>query len=161
MHDLDLPNPDRPIYTPPGGPPRTDRIPPGVYQAMGEAGLMALASDFYQRLGKSDIAHMFPKNPEALEQASAKTGALLVFLCGGPPLYQQRHGPPMLRARHLPFRIDEHARQTWLRCLREATDAAQARGEFPAEYREPFDAFFTAFSAWMVNAAPEPETPGG
>lgn len=150
-----LPNPDRPIWTPPDGPPRTDRIPPAVYEAMGEAGLMALARDFYRRLGASEIAHMFPRDPAALDAASAKTGAMFVFLCGGPPLYQQRHGPPMMRARHLPFRIDPAARAAWLRCLGEATDDAQARGVFPPEHRPPFDAFFEAFSAWMVNTAPE------
>jgi hemoglobin len=148
----DLPNPDRPIYTPPGGPPRTDRIPRAVYEQMGEDGVFELARDFYRRLGESRIATMFPQGEAALRSAADKTGAMFVFLFGGPPLYQKRHGPPMMRARHLPFRIDADARLAWLECLAAALDASTERGVFPSQHRAAMDAFFHGFSTWMVNA---------
>lgn len=147
----DIRLPDRPIYTPPGGPPRTDRIPDEVYRAMGEANVMALAEAFYRRIGESEAAALFPKG-EALIEASAKTGAMFVFLFGGPHLYQQRHGAPRMRMRHLPFRIGPKARSVWLRCLRETLREAPEKFAMPAEHVETVYAFFVSFSAWMVNS---------
>ncbi len=42
---------------------------------------------------------------------------LYLFLSGwlgGPDLYQQQYGPPMLRRRHLPFEIGVSERDQWL-----------------------------------------------
>jgi hemoglobin len=36
---------------------------------------------------------------------------------GGPPLYMQKHGHPMLRARHLPFAIGTPERDQWMACM--------------------------------------------
>ena len=143
------------IYTPPGGPPATDRIPPAVYEAMGEANVFAFTRAFYARLGASPIAGMFPRSEKNLERAADKSAALFVFLFGGPHLYQQRHGPPRLRMRHLPFRIDEHARAAWLDCLRATLAEAPERYAMPAAHVDTVDAFLTAFSSWMVNARTE------
>lgn len=55
--------------------------------------------------------------------AADLTGArekLFMFLTGwtgGPQLYIERYGHPMLRARHLPFAIDESARDQWMYCM--------------------------------------------
>lgn len=53
---------------------------------------------------------------------------LLMFLeqyWGGPKTYQQRRGHPRLRMRHMPFRIDAQARETWLKYMRVGVEAAQ------------------------------------
>lgn len=144
--------PDREIYTPPGGPPNTDRIPPAVFEAMGKDNIYAFSEAFYNRLGASAIAHLFPTTPGGLKLASQKSGAMFVFLFGGPPEYQQRFGPPRLRMRHLPFVIDEAGRQEWLRCLRETLAEAPGKFATPAEHVPAIDTFLTDFSAWMVNA---------
>jgi hemoglobin len=39
---------------------------------------------------------------------------------GGPPLYMEKHGHPMLRARHLPFAIGESERDQWMSCMTRA-----------------------------------------
>jgi hemoglobin len=36
---------------------------------------------------------------------------------GGPQLYIERYGHPMLRARHLPFPIGEDERDQWMYCM--------------------------------------------
>lgn len=36
---------------------------------------------------------------------------------GGPQLYVQQYGHPMLRARHLPFAIGESERDQWMYCM--------------------------------------------
>lgn len=144
-----------PIWTPPGGPPQTDRIPVEVYESMGEEQVTRFTHAFYRRLGASSIAHMFPKSEKNLMRAADKSAAMFAFLFGGPHLYQQRYGRPMMRARHLPFVIDETARQEWLRCYRETLDEAPEQYNMPAAHVEKVWKFVVDFSAWMVNA----ETP--
>tara|TARA_R110002073_G_scaffold275332_1_gene438889 strand:+ start:58682 stop:59152 length:471 start_codon:yes stop_codon:yes gene_type:complete len=143
---------EEPIYTPAGGPPQTDRIPPAVYQAMGEQNIIAFIRAFYTRLGESSIADMFPKSEKNLMRAADKSADMFTFLFGGPHLYQQRHGQPMMRARHIPFVINEQSRQEWLRCYRETLDEAAEKYAMPAEHIDAVWQFVTEFSKWMVNA---------
>ena len=151
----DLPRaPDRAIYTPPDGPPATGGVGRDLYDLVGEAAIFAMIEDMYLRLGRSDAAHLFPRGEAALREASKKTGAFFVFLFGGPPLYQQRHGRPMMRARHLPFEIDEAARRAWMACFSGAIGAAVERGDFPRERTAEVVGFLDGFSRWMVNVAP-------
>ncbi|MCH8510789.1 MAG: hypothetical protein LAT83_03965 [Kiritimatiellae bacterium] len=95
---------------------------------------------------------MFPKG-EALMEASRKQAEFLIGILGGPPIYMEKHGHPRMRARHLPFEIDEFARQTWLRCFREALGDGANRGLTPSE-TAALMAWLEGFSAWMVNKAP-------
>ncbi|GGP19478.1 globin [Silvimonas iriomotensis] len=41
---------------------------------------------------------------------------------GGPSLFIEKYGHPMLRARHMPFAVDEDARDQWLLCMYTAMD---------------------------------------
>lgn len=144
---------DREIFVPPGGPPRIPGPSHDIYPAMGQENIMLMLQDVYDRLGQSKIAYMFPKEPAELKFAAEKSGLFFIGLLGGPPLYHQQIGPPMLRARHLPFVIDEAGRQEWLRCFDEVLDTAVDKYAFPAEHLEQFRAFLHGFSTWMVNRA--------
>ncbi len=145
-------NPDREIWTPPGGPPQTDRIPAAVFEAMGEANVVAFTRAMYRRLAASGIAHMFPKGERNLMAAADRSASMNVFLFGGPHLYQQRHGPPRLRMRHIPFVIDEAGRVEWMRCFRETLAEAPALYAMPAEHVGAVERFYDDFSRWMVNS---------
>ncbi|MCB9159445.1 MAG: hypothetical protein H6644_06245 [Caldilineaceae bacterium] len=145
----------REIYVPPGGPPRVERPDPAIYAAMGAENIIAMLEDFYMLLGASAIAAMFPQGDEALREASRKSAAFFIGLLGGPPVYQQLYGNPMMRARHMPFPIDDTARRAWLRCFDQVLADAPARYNFPAEHLAGFRAFLDGFSGWMVNRAPE------
>lgn len=136
------------IYVPPGGPPQVTPPSRDIYPAMGEANIFKMLEDVYLLLSQSAIAHMFP---EDLIPAAHKSAAFFVGLLGGPPLYQQRYGSPMLRARHLPFPINEADRQEWLRCFDEVLDRAVDKYAFPAEHLPGFREFLHVFSGWMVN----------
>lgn len=135
------------FYVPPGGPPQ-ERPNPAIYARMGEANIFKMLEDFYIELGKSEIKHLFPSD---MKEASKKSGAFFVFLLGGPPLYQERHGSPMMRQRHMAFTIDENARQVWLDCFRKTLIDAEKKYQFPPEYMEEFVGFLERFSLWMVN----------
>jgi len=141
------------------GPPQVKRPSPEIFAAMGEAGVFAMLEDFYTRLGASEIAHLFPRDHAELMEASAKSGAFFVGLLGGPPLYHQRHGPPMMRARHQPFAITDSARMEWLRCFGQTLEVAPKRWGFPDEHVRSFRLWLSEFSAWMVNT-PEEGEPG-
>jgi hemoglobin len=138
------------VYVPPGGPPQGIAPSRAIYGMMGEEQIFRMCHDFYAEIGRSSIRHLFPAD---LPAASEKIAAFLVGLLGGPPLYQQRYGDPMMRARHLVFAIDEAARQEWLRCFRVVLADAPAVYGFPEEHLPGFIRFLEGFSAWMVNRA--------
>ena len=52
-----------------------------------------------------------------LTSAREKLFMFLTGWTGGPQLYIERYGHPMLRKRHLPFPIDESARDQWMYCI--------------------------------------------
>lgn len=136
------------LYIPPSGPPTGPRPNPAIYEMMGEKNIFQLLEDFYLELGNSSIRHLFPDN---MVEASKKSAAFFVFLLGGPPLYHQKYGPPMMRQRHMPFKIDESARQVWLNSFKKVLNGHEAKYSFPTEYLDEFWEFVDRFSKWMVN----------
>ena len=141
---------DRVIYTPPGGPPQGPGPSKEIYGLMGEDNIFRMMSGFYRELERSEIRHLFPAD---MEEASKKSAAFFVTLLGGPPLYFERYGPPRMRARHLPFEIDEAARQVWLGCFDRTLQDAGVKYNFPDQHLQGFKDFLRSFSAWMVNKA--------
>lgn len=135
------------FYVPPQGPPQNSPSKE-IYGLMGEENIFKMLEDFYLELEKSPIRHMFPEN---MKEASKKSGAFFVSICGGPPLYHQRFGPPMMRKRHLAFAIDENARQVWLKCFQTILENADQKYNFPMQHMQGFWSFLEQFSAWMVN----------
>lgn len=136
------------FYIPPEGPPPADPRNTEIYAKMGEDNIFLMLEDFYSELEKSSIRHLFPSD---MREASKKSAEFFVFLLGGPPLYQQKHGAPMMRKRHMAFQIDEAARQVWLSCFAKTLQNADKKYHFPLEYMESFFGFLEKFSGWMVN----------
>jgi hemoglobin len=117
---------------------------------MGEANIFRMISDLYKEIERSKIRHLFPADMEA---ASQKSAAFFVGLLGGPPIYVEKYGSPRMRARHLPFQIDESSRRVWLACFDRTLERAEEKYNFPAQHLEGFREFLKNFSAWMVNTA--------
>ena len=130
------------------GPPQVDPPSRLIYNAMGEQNMIQMLEDFYLKLAESEIKEMFPKDMVA---ASRKSAAFFIGLCGGPPLYHQMYGHPRLRQRHMPFPIDDMARDAWLRCFEEVLVDAPQKYSFPQEHLDGFIEFLRGFSPWMVN----------
>lgn len=118
---------------------------------MGEANIFRMLADFYGALEQSSIRAMFP---EDMRGASEKSAAFFVTLLGGPPLFQEQYGNPMMRARHAKFAIDPATREVWLNCFEAILVDAPAKYGFPPEHLEGFKEFLRGFSMWMVNTAP-------
>jgi len=68
---------------------------------------------------------------------------------GGPRLYSPEKGHPRLRQRHMPFPIDDAARDAWMACMIKALDDVlgdtAARRELEGNIRKLAD--------WMRNTA--------
>ena len=143
--------PERVIYVPPGGPGNITPPSNEIYAAMGEEAIFSMLRDFYAELERSTIRSLFPRD---MERAARKSAAFFVGILGGPPLYQQQYGNPAMRARHMPFIIDESARREWMRCFDLVLEGAVERYGFPAEHMPVFRAFLDGFSRWMVNTVP-------
>ena len=96
-----------------------------MYERLGETdGIRALVDDFYDRMDRlPDAAVIRAMHPPDLSESRNK---LHLFLCqwtGGPATYSEQRGHPRMRARHLPFAIDDRARDAWLMCMGQALEA--------------------------------------
>ena len=130
------------------GPPQVDPPSSEIFDAMGSDNIIQMLEDFYIELGNSEIKDMFPVD---LKTASRKSAAFFIGLCGGPPLYHQLYGHPRLRSRHMPFPIDEKAKDVWLKCFEKILDQASEKYNFPEEHMEGFLTFLRGFAPWMIN----------
>jgi hemoglobin len=83
----------------------------------------------------------------SLESAREKLHLFLSGWLGGPPLYTDRFGHPMLRARHLPFSIGNEERDQWMACMLRAMEET----EVPQELRAPLEAALRKTADWMRN----------
>ena len=87
----------------------------------GEPALRHLVQRFYHHMDQlQESAGIRAMHADDLSHAQEK---LLMFLSGwsgGPQLYIERFGHPRLRMRHLPFSIDESARDQWMLCMQYA-----------------------------------------
>lgn len=124
----------------------------GIFAAMGEDGVFRMLSAFYRHLEESSIRPMFG---EDMQEASKRSAAFYVQLLGGPPMYNEQYGNPMMRRRHFPFEIDESSRIIWRDCFYKALENAESDFGFPSEYIGDFREFIEKFSRWMVNTTDE------
>lgn len=153
---MSAPERTRPIHVPAAGPPQVNRPSAEILEAIGQEGVFRMLADFYGELEQTELRRWFPEDMGA---ASERSAAFFVQLLGGPPLFNERYGPPRMRMRHFPFEIDEGARRIWLDAFHRVIDSAPANYGFPAEHVEGFRAFLNGFSTWMVNVAPDETAP--
>ncbi len=114
----------------------------------GDCAVRALVERFYD-LMELDPAFQRLRSVHGsnLESAREKLFLFLSGWLGGPPLYTDRYGHPMLRARHLPFAIGEVERDQWMACMRQAMEET----EVPQGLREQLGAAFFKTADWMRN----------
>ncbi len=64
--------------------------------------------------------------PEGIKRYDSRMREFLSGWLGGPALYQERHGLPMLRESHRAIPIDRALMQEWMRVMRMALNEAVA-----------------------------------
>jgi len=89
----------------------------------GEQNLRRLVQSFYRHMDElADAKPIREMHAPDLSQAEEKLFMFLSGWTGGPPLYMEKYGHPRLRMRHLPFAIDEAARDQWMLCMQKALE---------------------------------------
>jgi len=91
-------------------------------------------------------------HPQDLTDSRNKLYMFLSGWLGGPPLYEQIHGHPRLRARHLPFAIGARERDQWLTCMHRALDQM----ELDAALRHQLEQSFLRTANFMRNQGESP-----
>lgn len=91
---------------------------PNVYKEIGDKKLYEMIDRFYSYVKEDDrMNHLFPGD---WEQTAFKQKLFQTQFLGGPNLYIQEFGHPMLKMRHMPFRITPTARDAWLENMEKA-----------------------------------------
>jgi hemoglobin len=95
-----------------------------LYNAIGgDKAVRALVRRFYQLMDTlPEARHCRAIHPADLSGSEQKFYDYLTGYLGGPPLYTDKYGHPMLRRRHFAARIGAAERDEWLLCFRRAMD---------------------------------------
>ena len=129
-----------------------------VYQLIGEEGFERLTVAFYRRVATDDILRpMYPPGDAALEEARLRLREFFVYRFGGPQRYIAARGHPRLRARHMPFRVDQAARDRWVKLMEEAL----AETALPAPADAVLRQFFSNTATFLINHGGESPDGGG
>ena len=115
-----------------------------------EQGIRDLLSRFYVCLDTSAIRSIFPaKDSTEMEEAAQTSADFFIQICGGPAYFNQRHGMPKMRGRHMPFSITAEGRLHWLSCFEEALKPLET--EVKEEDLQSFWNYINIFSIMMIN----------
>lgn len=92
------------------------------YEALGgETGIRAIVDRFYDLMDSApEAVHVRALHAKNLKVSREKLRLFLTGWTGGPQLYVEQYGHPMLRQRHFPFAIGTVERDEWLWCMRRA-----------------------------------------
>lgn len=103
---------------------RVSIVTESLYQQIGgETGLKKLVKAYINNLetlpDTQYLRSLYPSNLDYYEQRMVE---FLSGWLGGPELYLERHGMPMLREKHRALTITAEARDEWMRCMRLAIE---------------------------------------
>ncbi|MFC5530091.1 globin [Cohnella yongneupensis] len=90
-----------------------------LYEAIGGASMLRdIVEKFYPKVQQHPL--LSPLFPADIRPVMEKQVQFLTQFFGGPSLFSDEHGHPMMRARHMPFPITPAHAQAWLSCMAEA-----------------------------------------
>ena len=107
-----------------------------------------LVDRFYDLMAlERGLAELRAMHPPDLSDSREKLKFFLTGWMGGPDVYSPKYGHPMLRARHLPFKIGIKERNQWLVCMYKAMEDCGITGEVATQLEEAF----LKTADWMRN----------
>jgi hemoglobin len=108
-------------------------------QIGGDEGVRRLVDRFYDVMDSlPEAAPVRALHATSLRASREKLYLFLSGWLGGPDLYQQKYGHPMLRRRHLPFSIGRAERDQWLLCMERALEETVADERLRAHLKQAF-----------------------
>lgn len=93
------------------------------YEEIGAEKLSELIDLFYSKVAVHP--DLYPIFPADLSETARKQKQFMTQYLGGPNLYSEEHGHPMMKARHMPFPITQQRADAWLSCMSEAMDEVE------------------------------------
>jgi hemoglobin len=120
-----------------------------LYEMIGGAKKVEeLVDRFYDLMALEDpFIELRSMHSQDLSGSRDKLKLFLTGWLGGPDVYSPKYGQPMLRARHLPFKIGLKERNQWLACMYRAMEDCGIDGQISTQLEESL--FNTA--DWMRN----------
>lgn len=130
---------DRPEYTMPD---------PRILEVLGEEGVRALLSRFYDIVSEDDdIAHFFPEQGPELEMVKQHNADFFIQQLGGHKWFDERRGGKSMEQVHRRFSVTPKAREGWLHCMAQALDELDMDDELKLSLWN----FLEVFSKHIVN----------
>lgn len=124
------------------------------FDAIGEEKLHHLVDAFYGLVGQHpDLSPIFPND---FTEIARKQKQFLTQYLGGPALYTEEHGHPMMRARHMPFPVTPKRSRAWLLCMHQAMDKIGLEGPV----RDEFYSRLMLTAQHMINTPDDEKTSG-
>ena len=117
-----------------------------IYARIGEEGFARLVRAFYAQVPDDEVlGPMYPTHD--LAGAEQRLRDFLIGRFGGPPRYIEQRGHPRLRMRHMPFAIDQSARDRWMALM----DRAITETPLPDDVAELLREFFHGTTTFLMN----------
>ena len=117
-----------------------------LYAVIGEDGFTRLVRAFYSQIPDDDIlGAMYPADD--LPGAEQRLRDFLVGRFGGPRRYEEARGHPRLRMRHMPFKLNQAARDRWVQLMDRAIDDVA----LPPEAVAPLRQFLGDVATFLIN----------
>jgi hemoglobin len=114
----------------------------------GDAKVREMVDRFYDLMDLDPAyAGIRKLHPPSMETSREKLYMFLSGWMGGPGLYMEKYGHPMLRARHLPFPIAISERDQWMDCMKRAMEAVGVEEGL----RQGLYNAFSQTADWMRN----------
>ncbi|MBU2883238.1 group II truncated hemoglobin [Psychrosphaera sp. B3R10] len=109
------------------------------YDVIGNDGVKKLANTFYDIM-ETDLRakELYDMHPKPLDAIREKFYEFLVGWTGGPNIFMEKYGHPRLRARHLPFLIDQNLRDQWIYCMNTALELEVTQPQVKAHLKDAF-----------------------
>ena len=117
-----------------------------VYDAIGELGFQRLVGAFYRQIPQDDILGPMYAGRE-MQAAEERLRDFLIGRFGGPGRYIENRGHPRLRMRHVPFAVNQAARDRWVQLM----DRALAETALPPEPDRILREFFASTATFLLN----------
>ena len=101
------------------------------YDALGgDDGIRQIVDRFYDLMDTApEAVHVRALHAASLKVSREKLRLFLTGWTGGPQVYVEKYGHPMLRQRHFPFAIGAVERDEWLWCMDRALNEHPMRDE--------------------------------
>ena len=121
-------------------------MPRSLHEMIGDDGFTRLIGAFYRQIPEDDIlGPIYPADD--LAGAEQRLRDFLIFRFGGSKHYIEQRGHPRLRQRHLPFPVDQRARDRWISLM----ERALAETRLPAQAEQMLREFFSDTATFMMN----------